>query len=197
MKKALLAAAFLCLASALPAAAAQGPYVGVAGGLAIVHDSDVDVPGVGSADLEYDTGFGFNVSAGMRFDQARIEAEFGVNQADLDQLSGPGGSVGLDGDLTTMSFMVNGYYDVKMAAPVTPYFGVGLGLINGEFEIEGDEGDDTAFGYQFTAGLTAPINPLLDLDIYYRYQGSSDFEDEGEEISYDASLIFAGIRYKF
>lgn len=197
MKRTILAAAFLCLAAALPAAAAQGPYVGVAGGLFIPHESDVNVPGVGSADLEYDTGFGFNVAAGMRFDQARVEAEIGWSKADLDKLSGPGGSVDLDGDLTTMSFMVNGYYDVQIPAPVTPFFGAGLGVINGEFEIEGDEGDDTTFGYQFTAGVTTQINPALNLDIYYRYQGASDFEDEGDEISYDSSLVFAGIRYNF
>ena len=194
MKKGVLAALILCLASVLPAAAAQGPYVGVAGGLAIVHDSDIeDLPGIDDRDAEFDVGFGFNVSAGMRFDQMRCDAEFGLNNADFDNIEGGG----VDGDVTTMSFMLNGYYDLKIPAPVTPFFGVGLGFINGEFEVEGEEGDDTNFGYQLTAGVTSNINQFLDLDLYYRYQGAPDFEDNGVEISYDSSLIFAGLRYSF
>jgi len=194
MKKAVLAALFLCLASALPAAAAQGPYLGVAGGLAVVHDSDIDeVPGPDDSDAEFDVGFGFNVAAGMRFDPVRVEAEFGLNNADMDGSEGRG----LAGDVTTMSFMLNGYYDLKIAAPVTPFFGAGLGIINAELEVNGREGDDTNFGYQLTAGVTSNINPHLDLDIYYRYQGAPDFEDNGIEMSYDSSLIFAGLRYSF
>jgi opacity protein-like surface antigen len=189
MKKAIVAASLLCLASALPAAAAQGPYVGLGGGLAIIHDSDVDGRFT-SGDVEYDLGGGFNVSAGYKFDQMRLEAEFGYNTADVDRVSGPG----FGGDLEVMSYMVNGIYDMTVAAPVTPFFGVGLGAINGDSG--GD--DDTQFGYQLTAGVTSPINEFLNLDVYYRYQGTaSDFEVEGLEVSYDASLIFAGLRYNF
>ena len=197
MKKVVLAM-LLCLVSVLPAAAAQGPYVGLGGGLSIVHESDLDITGVGSGDIEYDLGYGFNISAGYKFGPARLEAEFGFNKADTDEISGPGGSVNVDGDITVMSYMVNGFYDINMNAPVTPYVGLGLGMLDGEIELEGDEGDDTVFGYQVTAGITAPINQFLDFDVYYRYQGAGDdFEDEGVEISYDNSLVFAGIRYSF
>jgi len=185
MKKAIVAASLLCLASALPAAAAQGPYVGLGGGLAIIHDSDTNFGG----DVEYDLGGGFNVSGGMVFDQMRLEAEFGYNAADIED-SGA--------DLTTMSYMVNGFYDMKVAAPVTPYFGLGLGFINGELDDGIIDDDDTSFAYQLTAGVTSPINQYLNLDVYYRYQGTtSDLEVFGDEISYDASLIFAGLRYNF
>lgn len=198
MKKAIVAASLLCLASALPAAAAQGPYVGLGGGLAIIHDSDVEtfVPGFGTArgDIEYDLGGGFNISAGYKFDQMRLEAEFGYNKADVDSVSAFGFTESISGDIEIMSYMVNGFYDMKVAAPVTPFFGLGLGAINGD---DGDD-DDTAFGYQLTAGITSPINEFLNLDVYYRYQGTfSDFEVEGVDISYDASLIFAGLRYNF
>jgi len=191
MKKAIVAASLLCLASALPAAAAQGPYVGIGGGLAIIHDSDTDSV---FGDMEYDLGGGFNVSGGYVFDQMRLEAEFGYNAADIDKTTGAGAS----GDLAIMSFMVNGLYDMKIAAPVTPFVGLGLGLINGELERNGGKDDDTLFGYQLTAGVTSPINQYLNLDVYYRYQGTfSDLEVLGDDVSYDASLIFAGLRYNF
>ena len=201
MKKALLAAAFLCLASALPTAAAQGPYVGLAGGLAIFHDSDIDVrvPGFGtvSGEVEYDIGYGFNVSAGYKFDQMRLEAEFGYNKADVDKISTAGVTESATGDVTIMSYMINAYYDMKLAAPITPFFGVGLGMINGDLEDE----EDTVFGYQLTAGVTSPINEFLNLDVYYRYQGASDFEADAAgmpvDFSYDSSLVFAGLRYTF
>lgn len=206
MKKAIVAASLLCLASALPAAAAQGPYVGLGGGLAIFHDSDVEVnvPGVGtgSGDIEYDLGGGFNISAGYKFDQMRLEAEFGYNKADVDSVSTFAGTESVSGDVEIMSYMVNGFYDMKVAAPITPFFGIGLGAINGD---AGDD-DDTTFGYQLTAGVTSPINEFLNFDVYYRYQGTaSDFEYSGVasgvafsgEVSYDASLIFAGLRYNF
>lgn len=194
MKKAVLAALFLCLASALPAAAAQGPYLGIAGGLAVVHDSDIDnLPGIDDVNAEFDVGAGFNVTAGLRFDQLRFEVEFGLNNADIDNLEGGG----VDGDITTMSYMVNGYYDWKIAAPVTPFIGVGLGLIDADFEVHGQKGQDTNFGYQVTGGVTTNLNKFLDLDIYYRYQGAPDFKDNGAKMSYDASLIFAGLRYNF
>jgi outer membrane immunogenic protein len=189
MKKVVLAALFLLLATVLPAAA-QGPYVGVAGGLNIVHDSDVDTP-LGSGEIEYDYGFGFNVTGGMHFAPIRLELEFGYNQADVDD--------GGDADLTIMSYMLNGYYDMAMGtAPISPFLGFGLGFINGEFDGIGGEDDDTVFGYQATVGVTSHLNQYLDLDVYYRFQSTfDDFEIEDADVEYSASLIFAGLRYHF
>lgn len=198
MKKELLIAVALLALSALPASA-QGPYVGGSLGLFIPHESDISVPGLGSADVEYDLGFGFTLNGGYNFDDFRLEGEFGYKASDVDKISGPGGSVSVsDVELTVLSFMVNGYYDVKMNSPFKPYFGVGIGLINGELDGGGSTGDDTVFGYQITAGVSYPINKNLNLDFYYRFQGAaSDFEDAGDELSYTSSNLNAGVRYNF
>lgn len=198
MKKVILAA-FLCLAWVLPASA-MGPYVGVSGGLSVVHDSDLDVAGFGTFDVEYDPGYGFNLAAGYNFDPVRLEAEFGYKKADVDEISFGGVSEGVDDvDITTMSFMANGYYDFKASPQLTPFIGAGIGVINGEInDDEFGDTDDTVFGYQLTAGITTPINRNVNFDVYYRFLGAAtDFEDGDEELSYHSSSFFAGVRVNF
>ncbi|WP_306534183.1 outer membrane protein [Geobacter sp.] len=174
-----------CLASAIPAVA--GPYVGFGAGLSINHDSDIDP---GSGDIEYDPGYGLNVAAGYDFNPVRLEAEFAYRNAEIDNAS--------DADFTTMSYMINGYYDMKnINFPFKPYLGVGLGVINGELD-NGIDDDDTEFGYQLTAGVSNKIAQNVNLDIYYRYQGTaSDFDMGGSELSYDNSSFFVGFRFAF
>jgi len=197
MKK-LVLAALICLACALPAAA-NGPYVGFGGGLSMNHDADLEVGGLGTANVEYDLGYGFNLVGGYNFDPVRLEAEFGYRVADVDTVSGPGGTFGVSGaDLTTMSYMANVYYDVKTGPPVMPFFGVGLGMINGELDDNGDKLDDTVFGYQLTAGITGKVDKNVNLDCYYRFQGAAeDFEKNGAKLEYMNSSLFVGVRFGF
>jgi opacity protein-like surface antigen len=189
----------LLLSVSATSALAAGPYIGAAGGVSIVHDSDFTVTGLGTATAEFDTGYGFNVSAGYNFDPVRLEFEFGYKNADLDKFSGPGGSFSVaDTDITVMSYMVNALYDIKTKSPVTPYVGAGLGILNGELEEQGYKEDDTQFGYQLIAGAAYNINNNLALDVSYRFQHApSDFSQDGLDVEYMSSNIMAGIRYNF
>jgi len=191
--------AVLLLALSSTSTFAAGPYIGAAGGLSIVHDGDVDVSGLGSADVEYDTGYGFNVSAGYNFEPARVEFEFGYKNADVDKISGPGGSLSItDTDVTVMSYMVNGFLDLKADDKITTYIGAGIGMLNGEIDSDGEEVDDTQFGYQLIVGAAYNINKNIALDLSYRFQHvPSDFEKDDVSIEYMSSNIMAGIRYNF
>lgn len=194
--KTLILAAGMCLASTIPAVAAS-PYIGFGGGLSLNHDSDIEVSGFsGSADVEYDPGYGFNLVAGYDLNPIRLEAEFAYRNADVDKVDNISVS---DAEVSTMSYMINAYYDVKtISSPIKPYFGIGMGLINGELEADGDDEDDTVFGYQLTAGATTEVAKNVNLDLYYRFQGApSDFENDGVELSYNNSSIFAGVRFSF
>jgi outer membrane immunogenic protein len=195
--KLLIAVAFIAL-SVLPAAA-QGPYVGASGGLFIPHESDITITGLGSANVEYDVGGGFNINAGYDFNGFRLDAEFGYKAADIDKISGPGGSVSVSGaDITVLSYMVNGFYDFKINSPVKPYLGVGIGILNGELDDNGISSDDTVFGYQVTAGIAYPMNKNLSFDLFYRLQGApKDFDVDGTKLSYTSSNINLGLRYNF
>lgn len=195
--KGLLVGVFIaCISSN---AIASGPYVSAGGGVSILHESDLSISGLGSVDVSYDTGMGFVVGAGYDFDGVRLEGEFGYRNADVDKISGAGGSVSVSGvDMTIMSYMANGYFDIKSGSLVTPYVGGGVGMIKGEMDFDGDKLDDTVFGYQLTAGLSFAANQNVTFDLYYRLQGAgSDFEKDGGELSYLSSNIFAGMRLKF
>lgn len=178
---------------------AAGPYIGAAAGVSIFHDSDINYPGDPTVTASYDTGLGFNLNAGYNFDGARIEGEFGYKEADVEHLSALGTTVNYSGlDETIMSFMVNGYYDIKTKSAVTPYLGVGLGLINAELNDNGYKQDDTVFGYQLIAGAGFSINKNVTLDISYRLQGAaSDFNIDGSDVSYLSSSILGGVRFNF
>ncbi|MFZ2951086.1 MAG: outer membrane protein [Desulfuromonadaceae bacterium] len=198
MRIKILLAGLLLIVSTTSALAA-GPYIGAAGGISITHDGDTTVTGVGTVDTEYDTGFGFNLSAGYSFDPVRLEFEFGYKNADMDKISGPGGSIPVpDTEITVMSYMVNALYDFKTGSQFTPYIGAGLGLMNGELKSEGEKEDDTVFGYQVILGAAYNVNQNLAFDLSYRLQSApSDFENSGVSIEYTSSNIMAGLRYNF
>lgn len=189
------------LVASTTSALAAGPYVSAAGGVSIFHDSDVKdtISSNPTVTTEYDAGYGFNVSAGYNFEPVRVEFEFGYKAADVDKFSALGVSVsGAGSDDTVKSYMANVYYDFKLKSPFTPYIGVGLGLLNGEFNDFGFKEDDTVFGYQFAVGTAYNFNKNVALDLSYRLQGAaSDFKVDGAEISYMSSNIMAGVRYSF
>ena len=201
MRKSMVVA--LCLfviAVSTTSAFAAGGYIGIGAGGSFFHDADLTVTGVGTVDAEYDTGYGFLVKIGGQLNpNFRLEGEFGYREADLDTLSGPGGSVSVSGwNLNVMSFMLNGYYDFKTQSTVTPFVGVGIGMLKGELEVEGFSEDDTVPGYQLMAGISVAANPNVSFDFSYCYQGAaSDFEKEGIELSYKSSNLFAGLRFNF
>jgi len=187
------------LVASSTSALAAGPYIGAAGGLSILRDSDLEVSGVGTAIAKFDTGYGFNVSAGYKFDPIRLEFEFGYKNADLDKLSGPGGSVSVqDAEVTVLSYMVNAFYDINTDSPLTPYVGAGLGLLNGEIKVPGSKKDDNEVGYQAIFGAAYNLNKNLAIDLSYRFQGAtSDFSKDGVSLEYKSNNIMAGMRYNF
>lgn len=189
----------LSLVASATSAFAAGPYIGVAGGVSILHDGDIEVAGIGTAEAEYDTGHGFNVTAGYNVDPVRIEFEFGYKSADMDKLSGPGGSASLtDTEFTVKSYMVNALYDFKGSSQATPYIGVGLGLLNGELEVQGSEADENEIGYQAIVGTAFNLDKNVAIDLSYRlHSAPSDFSKDGVEIEYMSSNIMLGIRYNF
>lgn len=197
LTKTLLAGALLVTAAS-PAFAA-GPYIGAAGGISVLHDADVEIVGVGNAEISYDMGYGFNIAAGYNFDGFRLEGEFGYKTADVDEVSAGGVSQPVSGlEQTMTSYMINGYYDIKNKSSVTPFIGVGVGMINGEFEDDVDSVDDDQFGYNLMAGVSLAADKNLNFDFSYRFQTTADdFEQAGDKIEYMSSSFFVGMRYDF
>lgn len=183
------------LVAASTQAFAQGPYVGISGGASFIHESDIEIIGAGSDKVSYDTGYGFGVNAGYNFDGFRIEAEISHRVADVDKVAGISYS---GADITVNSYMANGILDFKNNSAVTPFIGVGVGMLKGSLDDNGYKLDDTVLGYQAIAGVSIAANSNVSFDLSYKLQGAAaDFEKDGGKLSYMSSNVMAGIRYNF
>jgi len=184
------------------AVAAAGPYLSIQGGATWVQDADFDYdlpsPFSVSGEAEFDTGFNVGLAAGYDYGMARLEGEITYRENDFDKLkarfsgfgSGTDGTFegDVDGEVNSLSFMVNGFWDFENQSSVTPYLGAGLGLAN--VEVKGDDfdkDDDTVFAYQFAAGVAFAMTPYLSLDLGYRYFATEDpeLDDDGIGASYE------------
>jgi len=85
-------------------------------GLGMSMDTDIDnMPNAaGTAKITYDTGIVGSLAAGYDFaNPMRVEVEFMRQKNDLDRLTYDNVYGNFDeGDLTTKSFMLNGFYDI-------------------------------------------------------------------------------------
>ena len=131
--------------------------------------------------------------------------------------------------------MVNVWYDFNSASQWTPYAGLGLGLIRVDlanlkyddnavaeriaatltqgavtalppgFVPELSQDTDTAFAWQFGAGVGYELSDTVTLDLGYRYQNTGTLKFEGKnatatvisEQKLKVHLIEVGIRYRF
>ncbi len=200
---------FLALLSTTVFADPQGKgfYLSGTAGAAWLSDADYDEAGI-SIDAEYDTGFLLGAAAGYDFGMLRTEAEFGYRQNSFDKWKDATvggfnlGDFSASGDITTLSYLLNGYIDFENKTSVTPYIGGGLGFANVDVEDVtfqgtelGDE-DDTVFAYQAAAGFGYDINKNLTLDVGYRYFATSDPDFDGTDAEYDSHNVSFTVRYK-
>ena len=99
-----------------------------------------------------------------------------------------------DGDAKTWSLMANVIYDVLPDSPINPFLGVGVGAARTKLRMTGQvsnvpgvisatnpafqniviDDDDTAFAWQAIAGFAWKATDRLNVDLTYRYLGTSD-----------------------
>lgn len=205
MKKVVALTALLISCFAVSAMAAEGPYLSVNAGITMPTDSDFDemdeYGDTYNVELSYDTGFAGGAALGYNFGAGRIEAELGYKKADTDKISVDtyygSGSASVDGDLSVLSFMANGYIDFNASPTIKPYLMAGIGMASVAIDGEGVDDDDTVFAYQAGAGIGFALNDKVTLDLSYRYMGTQDAEIEGEDLEYGSHNILAGVRVQF
>ncbi len=206
-KGSVITVSLLLLALSPAPSLAQRNYVGLDMGPVFLPDTTISVPGVGTAEMSTDTGFMIGAKIGHRVDPLRFEGELSVRSNELDRLSGPGGSVPLDGDFSSVAGMINAYFDIRTGGPVTPFLGVGLGLASvslkmdsGIFSIADDS--DLVAAYQVIAGLGIAVRQNITLDVTYKYFATSDpsFEDVTGfpfDAEYKTHNFTVGLRFGF
>jgi opacity protein-like surface antigen len=188
-------------ALAAPAfAAANGPYVGVEGGVTLPNSTDYDVTVTSGANsTTYDNGYrvkkktGYDVDllAGYRLGLLRLEAEGGYQRSNIKSftpsaalLTGVGtaagttataANLGVGDHVGVTKLMANALLDGDFGGGFGGYAGVGAGRAWTRFS--GDK--DSAWAYQGIAGLRYALTPNLDAGVKYEYfrTGKLNFSD--------------------
>jgi opacity protein-like surface antigen len=196
MHKYLLAATAAAIL-ATPAFAADGPYVGIEGGVMFPRTSDLDVilNNTTTYDngyrVDYKTGYDVDAIAGYKFGIARIEAEGGYKHAKVKSLgvsaplitdvgTGAGATAtaadfDVGNHIGILSLMGNALLDGDFGGGFGGYVGGGAG--RAWAKQAGDS--DNAWAYQGIAGLRYAVSPNIDAGLKYRYfrTGNLNFND--------------------
>ena len=164
-------------------------------------------------ELDVDDGLGGIVTLGYNFGGTRLELEGGYKENDIDSLSvgafGVGGIfLGTDGEVRTLSGMINLIYDVPVEGKLRPFVLGGVGLANHEIDISriantnvAFKDDDTVFTYQVGAGLAYEVGESADLLVQYRYMSSGGVTvadaTASDEFDYNHHSVMIGLRFGF
>ncbi len=201
MRKYLLAASAIAVVATPAFAAADGPYVGVEGGVTFPRNTDLDVTlnqGATTTDfsngynVNYKAGYDVDLIAGYKLGLLRLEAEGGYKHARIKDLNvstplvtGVGTAAGVP--VTAADFSVGNHIGIKtlMAnALLDSNFGgsrfggyAGGGAGRAWTSMGGDK--DDAWAFQGIAGLRYDLTSNLDAGVKYRYfhTGKLDFND--------------------
>lgn len=175
--------------SATDARAQAQLYAGGYGGLGFAHDANTNTGQILTTDL----GFGFGAFVGGRVNpNVRVEGEIAYRSNDLKSLGG--GIVG--GDVTSLAFMANGYYDIPVQSAVIPFVGAGIGVA--DVEMSGLRNDtDTVIAFQLMAGGAIPVSPNVALTAEYRLFATEDPRAADLRYEYMHSGLLIGIRANF
>ncbi len=207
-------------AFASSALAIDGMYVSGNVGAVILNHSDTTVGDLGSGRIGYDTGYAITAAVGRKVEYVRLEGELSYSASDMeggsvsysDDTITASGSAG--GDVQTLSFMLNTYFDIDTGTSLTPFIGGGIGVAKIDAKIWGrgtkEEGgvvssisestsdDDVVFAYQGIVGVAYAINANTSLDLSYRYFATSDPDFKGDiDSEYGGNHLMLGFRYSF
>ena len=178
-------------------AAADGPYVGLEGGVTFPRNEDLDVilnnttTYTNGYQVDYKDGYDVDAIAGYKIGPVRLEAEGGYKRAKVKSL---GVSTPLITDVGTAADTTATAADFSVGNHIGIATLMGNALLDGNFgggfggyigggagrawaSLSGDK--DSAWAYQGIAGLRYALTPNLDAGVKYRYfrTGTLNFND--------------------
>ena len=195
MKRAIILSG-VAVAGLLPVAASavdkSGPYVAFSGHAAFTEDSDTSIGGT-PINSEFDTGFGIGTALGYDFAGApvRLEGEmvYRNNEVTVSSPLVPGFAP--SDTVDSIAYMANAYYDIQTNSNITPYVGVGAGMV----DIDGEE---TVFAYQAMLGAAVDVNDRSEIYGGYRFFDSEGLDaGGGAELDYRSHSAEVGYRLRF
>lgn len=199
------------LAIALPTAAmaAEGFYVGAAGGVNWTRDADFnDLVAGASTKADYKVGGVVGLSAGYASAmglRGEVEVDWRWrNKTDGFSNLAPGAT--MSGKTSSWAFMGNVLYDINTGTAITPYIGVGAGIARVKSEVSSNFGyrfsdSDVVFAYQGIVGAAYNVTNNIAITADYRYFGTAKPKYDGPfgtvESEYRNHTVMVGLRYSF
>ena len=187
--------------------AAEGLYISGNIGPSLLSDSDLKDTSEGittTATLEFEAGLAYGVAIGYDFGHGRAELAVDYKSHELDRFAdvtetgvGDRGNFDAEGDIYTLSSLVNGFYDIQLNFPLTPYIMGGAGIAKITVKESGDKEVDSVFAYQLGAGIGYAVDADSILDLGYRFFATSDPEFGNTEAEYYSHSIVVGLRLYF
>ena len=222
MKKLLLlGAAFVALGMTPTNAMANDTYATVYVGATSLNDAD-NTGQIVEIESEYDKGFAVGARLGRQLTPAfAVEGELAYRRNGADSLgitnfplnpAWNGTKAEADGHISSFSAMVNGRVNVNglrgegdVNSGLYLLGGVGVTRVNADISVGNVDivdDSDVALGYQVGLGYAFPVNEETNIDIGYRYFGTSNlsFDDAaGSEFDseYNGHAIMVGLSKKF
>lgn len=194
----------------------KGYYVSGNTGVTLLSDAKLESNNLKFGEFSFDPGFNVGAALGYNFGSFRLEGEIGYHRNEMDELSENSLVTGcpcvspIDGSLSVLSYMVNGYYDFHLASSgLVPYLGAGVGAATTKVDIglTGDE-TDIVFAYQIAGGVGYKINPKITLTAGYRYFATTESEFDVINLlspgisstvftEVESHELIVGLRYQF
>ena len=199
----ILVFAIVSLLLAVPAHASNkaGPYFTLTGSIDMFEDmalTNIDSALEVRSNMGREIGLGFNHSIGYQFRNSfSTELEFSYKGGNFQP--GTENPEGLDGDMTTKSFLVNGIYSFNIREFYTPYIGYGVGLASHEANVKDykERGHGT-LAYQLKMGVDMEFSRKLSLLLGYRYFATDNPVFTGLFTAQSSShSIEAGVKFHF
>ena len=188
----------------------NGFYMGLQGGINDMEDTETQ--GVKG---EMDNGFTIAGTVGYDFGYFRVEGEAAYRKNDIGEIIINDEKTQSSGDVTSTTFMLNGYFDFENKTKFTPFVGAGIGYnhvkndgtarYGGSTTVTYDD-TDTVLAYQLTAGVAWEVTDAFVLDLSYRYLSADDIEVAGtsnwgftveDKIDYENHSYQIGFRWYF
>jgi len=174
-------ASFVFLLGPLSSGAWAQYYIGAqAGWTGLPYQTDT-IEGLGPVPVQFNAGYNVGARGGYQLAPWRFEEEYSYRRNGVAEYGTVGESTnGVSGNRHTNSIMTNVIYDLNTGWPITPHIGVGIGAMNVfdglKVPSRGLVFNDSSwqFAYQAIAGLRYDINPVLALDLDYRYLATTE-----------------------
>ncbi len=162
-------------------------YVSPFGGVTIFRDGHVFVDNFlsGDADFEINNGYSAGLRMGYDFSPVRLEGEFSYAEGSIDSLHTATGTVQVDSEVETLSYMLNLLWDFDYR-PFVFTVGAGAGASRVKFGEMSDgvfvavaETRDTVFAFQGIVRAAWHFNNQSALGVNYRHLITHDVKGRG------------------